>query len=202
VSQASPSAAGAQRPAQHPLVRVLVELGPLVVFFFANSRWGIFVGTTAFMAAIVASFVASLIIERRVPVMPLVTAVVVLVFGGLTLTLQNELFIKLKPTILYGLFAAVLAFGMATGRNFLQIVLGSVLQVDARGWRILTLRWSMFFVAMAVVNEVVWRNFSTDTWVTFKLFGFLPLTILFSLLQVPLLNRHQIEPAKAEAQQS
>ena len=194
MSEIQSPAAAATRPPQHPLVRLVVELGPLLIFFFANAQWGIFAGTGAFMAAILVSFSVSLWMERRVPVMPLVTAVVVLVFGGLTLYLQDELFIKLKPTILYSLFAAVLAFGLVTGRNFLQIVLGSVLQVDARGWRILTVRWALFFVAMAVVNEFVWRTFSTDTWVSFKLFGFLPLTFAFSLAQVPLLNRHQIEP--------
>ena len=200
VSEIQPPAAAATRPPQHPVVRLVVELGPLLIFFFANARWGIFAGTGAFMAAILVSFSVSLWMERRVPVMPLVTAVIVLVFGGLTLFLQDETFIKLKPTILYSLFAAILAFGLATGRNFLQIVLGSVLQVDARGWRILTVRWALFFVAMAVVNELVWRTFSTDTWVSFKLFGFLPLTFAFSLAQVPLLNRHQIDP-KAQPSQ-
>ncbi len=200
VSEIQPPAAAATRPSQHPVVRLVVELGPLLIFFFANARWGIFAGTGAFMAAILVSFSVSLWMERRVPVMPLVTAVIVLVFGGLTLFLQDETFIKLKPTILYSLFAAILAFGLATGRNFLQIVLGSVLQVDARGWRILTVRWALFFVAMAVVNELVWRSFSTDTWVSFKLFGFLPLTFAFSLAQVPLLNRHQIDP-KAQPSQ-
>ncbi len=204
MSEIQSPAAAATRPPQHPLVRLAIELGPLLIFFFANARWNIYVGTAAFMAAIAVSFSISLWMERRVPVMPLVTAVVVLVFGGLTLFLHDEVFIKLKPTILYSLFAAVLVFGLVTGRNFLQIVLGSVLQVDARGWRILTIRWAIFFVAMAVVNELVWRNFSTDTWVSFKLFGFLPLTFAFSLAQVPLLNRHQIEPqgpAKPEPSQ-
>jgi intracellular septation protein len=176
------------------LLRLAIELGPLLVFFFANARWGIFTGTAAFMAAIVASFAASLWIERRVPAMPLVTAIVVLVFGGLTLFLHDELFIKLKPTIIYGLFAAVLALGLAMRRNFLQIVLGSMLQVDERGWRVLTVRWAVFFVAMAIVNEIVWRNFSTDAWVSFKLFGFLPLTLAFSMAQVPLLSRHARDP--------
>ena len=105
-------------------------------------------------------------------------------------------FIKLKPTIIYTLFAAILAFGLATRRNFLQIVLGQVLRVDEEGWRKLTLRWAIFFVTMAVVNEVVWRNFSTDTWVTFKLFGFLPLVMAFSLAQMPLMTRHALPEAE------
>lgn len=182
---------------QHPLVRLAVELGPLLVFFFANARWGIYVGTGAFMAAIAVSFSVSLWIERRVPVMPLVTAVVVLVFGTLTLVLHDDLFIKLKPTIVNGLFAAILGFGLLTKRNFLQIVLGTVLTLDAEGWRKLTLRWALFFVALAVINEVVWRNFSTDTWVSFKVFGIMPLTLVFSLAQVPLLTKHQIDKPAA-----
>ena len=178
---------------QHPLVRLAVELGPLLVFFFVNARWGIYVGTGAFMAAIAVSFSVSLWIERRVPAMPLVTAVVVLVFGTLTLVLHDDLFIKLKPTIVNSLFAAVLAFGLLTKRNFLQIVLGTVLELDDAGWRKLTVRWALFFVALAVINEIVWRNFSTDTWVSFKVFGIMPLTLAFSLAQVPLLTKHQVD---------
>ena len=178
---------------QHPLVRLAVELGPLLVFFFVNARWGIYVGTGAFMAAIAVSFSVSLWIERRVPAMPLVTAVVVLVFGTLTLVLHDDLFIKLKPTIVNSLFAAVLAFGLLTKRNFLQIVLGTVLALDETGWRKLTLRWAVFFVVLAVINEIVWRNFSTDTWVSFKVFGIMPLTLAFSLAQVPLLTKHQVD---------
>ncbi len=193
----APSSPAAARSPVNPFVRLFVELGPLVVFFVSNGRWGIFAGTAAFMVAIVVSFVASLWMERRVPAMPLVTAVVVLVFGGLTLFLHDELFIKLKPTIIYSLFAAILAFGLVTRRNFLQIVLGTVLQVDEEGWRKLTIRWAAFFVVMAVVNEVVWRSFSTDTWVSFKLFGFLPMVLAFSLAQMPLMNRHQLpDPEK------
>ena len=178
---------------QHPLVRLAVELGPLLVFFFVNARWGIYVGTGAFMAAIAVSFSVSLWIERRLPAMPLVTAVVVLVFGTLTLVLHDDLFIKLKPTIVNSLFAAVLAFGLLTKRNVLQIVLGTVLALDETGWRKLTLRWAVFFVVLAVINEIVWRNFSTDTWVSFKVFGIMPLTLVFSLAQVPLLTKHQVD---------
>lgn len=183
------------RPPVNPFVRMSIELGPLVLFFVANSKWGIFVGTATFMGAIVVSFATSLWLERRVPAMPLVTAVVVLVFGGLTLYLHDEVFIKLKPTIIYTLFAGILAFGLVTRRNFLQIVLGQVLKVDEDGWRKLTLRWAIFFVAMAAVNEFVWRTFSTDTWVTFKLFGFLPMVMAFSLAQMPLMTRHAIPEA-------
>ena len=178
---------------QHPALRLVVELGPLLVFFFANARWGIFAGTAVFMAAIAVSFGVSFWMERRIPVMPLVTAVVVLVFGTLTLVLHDDLFIKLKPTIVNSLFAAILAFGLLTKRNFLQIVLGTVLSLDDRGWRTLTIRWAAFFVVLAILNEIVWRNFSTDAWVSFKVFGIMPLTLVFSLAQVPLLTRHQVD---------
>jgi intracellular septation protein len=125
--------------------------------------------------------------------MPLVSAVVVFAFGGLTLYLQDETFIKLKPTIIYVLFAAVLFGGLFFGHSLLAMVLDSVFHLDDEGWRKLTLRWALFFVAMAVVNELVWRNFSTDAWVTFKTFGFLPLTVLFAVAQTPLLMRHAVE---------
>ena len=127
---------------------------------------------------------------RRVPLMPLVSAVVVMVFGGLTLYLQNEMFIKLKPTIIYALFATLLLGGLLTGRSLLALVLDSVFQLTDEGWRKLTVRWGLFFVAMAILNEIVWRSVSTDTWVAFKTFGILPLTILFALAQTPLLMRH------------
>ena len=177
----------------NPLVRLLIEAGPLLVFFVFNARGDIFAATGAFMVAILASLAASWLLERRLPVMPVVSAGVVLVFGGLTLYLQDELFIKLKPTIVNLLFAAVIFAGLATGRNFLRIVLGAVIHLSDEGWRILAIRWAVFFVALAVLNEAVWRNFSTDTWVAFKVFGMLPITLAFSFAQVPLIARHAIE---------
>ena len=173
----------------NPLVRLIIETGPLVVFFVANAREGIFVGTGAFMVAIIISVGASFALERRLPVMPLATAVLVLIFGGLTLYLQDELFIKLKPTIVNLLFAGAVFVGLALRRNFIRIVLGPVMQLTDEGWRRLAVRWGGFFVVLAIVNEVVWRNFSTDVWVSFKLFGVMPLTIIFSMAQIPLLTR-------------
>jgi len=177
----------AQQP--NPLLKLVLELGPLVVFFFANAKAGIFWATGAFMAAIAVSIAVTWRIEGRVPTLPLVTGVFVLVFGGLTLILQDELFIKLKPTIVNTLFAALLLGGLFFRRNFLKMLLHQVFPMTDDGWRLLTVRWAGFFLLLAVLNEVVWRNYSTDAWVNFKVFGIMPLTIVFSLLQLPTMQR-------------
>jgi intracellular septation protein len=176
-------------------IKLVVELGPLLVFFIANSRFGIFAGTGAFMFATVASLVASRALLGRVATMPLVTGIFVLVFGGLTLWLQDDHFIKVKPTIVNGLFAAILFGGLATGRLFLKIVFGDVMRLSEEGWRSLTLRWALFFVFLAILNEVIWRGFSTDTWVAFKVFGIMPITFLFAIAQIGLLKRYEVTSA-------
>jgi intracellular septation protein len=181
----------------NPLLKLALDLGPLLLFFFVNTRWGIYAATGAFMAATVVSIALTYALARRIPMMPLVSAIVVLVFGGLTLYLQDETFIKVKPTIIYALFAAVLLGGMLMGRSLLALVLDSVFQLDDEGWKKLTLRWGVFFVLMAVLNEVVWRSVSTDAWVAFKTFGFLPLTVLFALAQTPLIMRHNTDKQNA-----
>ena len=173
-----------------PLLRLALEAGPLGVFFAANAWGGIRVATGAFMVAIVVSLLASRAIEKRYPVLPLVTAVFVLVFGGLTLALQDDVFIKLKPTVVNALFGAILLGGLALGRSLLKPLLGTAIDLDAAGWRALTLRWGLFFFALAALNEIVWRSVSTDAWVTFKVFGIMPLTIVFALSQTPLIARH------------
>ncbi len=177
----------------HPGLKIALDLGPLLLFFFVNAKWGIFAATGTFMAATLFSLGFTYALIRKIPMMPLVSAGVVLVFGGLTIWLQDETFIKIKPTIIYALFAAVLFGGLFVGRPLLSLVLGSVFQLKDDGWRKLTFRWAIFFVVMAVVNEFVWRTYSTDTWVAFKTFGFLPLTVAFALAQTPLLMRYAIE---------
>lgn len=180
-------------------LRLALEAGPLAVFFFTNGRYGIMVGTAAFMAATTVSVALSYALERRLPVMPLVGCFFVLLFGGLTLWLDDELFIKLKPTVVNLLFATALFVGMALRRNLLKVVLGAVMELREEGWRILTVRWAWFFVLLAGLNEVVWRTMSTDAWVNFKVFGIMPLTLLFSMAQIPVILRHQEQDREAAA---
>ncbi len=177
----------------NPILKLALELGPLGVFFFANAKFGIFAATGAFMLAITVALAASWILTRRLAIMPLVTGIVVLVFGGLTLALQDEIFIKMKPTIVNTLFGGVLIGGLFFGKALLGYVFDSVFHLTDEGWRKLTLRWSLFFFALAILNEVIWRNFSTDFWVSFKVFGMMPLTIIFTLTQMPLIQRHSLD---------
>ena len=172
--------------------RLLIEAGPLAAFFIANAQAGIMIGTAVFMVATTLSVAVSWHVERKVPVMPVVGAGFVLLFGGLTLWLQDDLFIKIKPTLVNLLFAAVLFVAHATRRNVLKHILGAVLNLSDEGWRTLAIRWAWFFLLLAALNEVVWRNMSTDAWVNFKVFGIMPLTLLFSALQTPLILRHQV----------
>lgn len=186
------------RPTGPGWSKLVLEIGPLVVFFAVNAATsrthGLYPATGAFMVATLVALVASWRLLHRVPVMPLVSGVVVLVFGSLTLILQDELFIKLKPTIVNALFGSVLLGGLGFGRSLLGVVFDSVFDLDAAGWRALTLRWGIFFFVLAALNEVVWRNFSTDTWVWFKVFGIMPLTFVFALAQMPLIQRHALGP--------
>ena len=176
----------------NPALKLALELGPLLVFFVANAHWNVFVGTAAFMAAVVLALVVSYSLTRSVPMMALLSTVVVIVFGGLTLVLHDATFIKLKPTIIYTLFGTILLAGLAVGRPLLTVVFHEVFELTPEGWRKLTIRWALFFLAMAVLNEIVWRTQSTDFWVTFKAFGVLPLTALFAALQYPLVTRHEL----------
>jgi intracellular septation protein len=165
------------------------------VFFVVNARAGIFWGTGVFMGATVLSLIASRILFGRIPVMPLVTGVCVMVFGGLTLWLQDDHFIKIKPTIVNALFAGALFVGLLAGQSLLRVIFGEVFRLTDEGWRKLTLRWAFFFTFLAVLNEVVWRSFTTDTWVSFKVFGVMPLTMAFAVAQVGLLRQYEL-PAK------
>ena len=184
------------KPQLNPLLKIAFDLGPLVLFFFANSRYGIFVATATFMVAVLAALAASYVMTRHLPIMPVVTAFIVLVFGGLTLILHDETFIKVKPTIIYALFGAVLLGGLFFNKALLGVVFDSMFHLTEEGWRKLTLRWAIFFFALAVLNEIVWRNASTNVWVDFKVFGVMPLTFLFGALQVPLLKKYEAEPAE------
>ena len=191
-----------QKPKLNPTLKLVLDLGPLLVFFAANSRFGIFAATGAFMAAIVLALAVAYALTRHLPIMPLVTAVVVLVFGTLTLVLHDELFIKVKPTIIYVLFGGVLLVGLAFGKSLLGVVFDSVFHLTEEGWRKLTWRWALFFLALAVLNEIVWRTQTTDVWVSFKVFGVVPLTFLFAALQYPLLTKYAVPEAEAESAQA
>lgn len=208
----------------NPLARILVEVGPLAAFFLLNARGDdlvaalegtatgamlaengidkpIFLATAGFMVATLISLAISYSVERRLPIMPLVSGVFVLGFGTLTLVLQDEEFIKLKPTITNSLFAIILFGGLAFGRPLLRPLFGTVLELTHQGWRTLTLRWACFFVVLAALNEVVWRSFSTDVWVDFKVFGIMPLTLVFAMAQLPLLKREATGALAAGADQ-
>jgi intracellular septation protein len=176
------------------LIKLALELGPLLVFFFVNARLDIFAATAWFMGAMVLSLALSWLILKRIAVMPLVTGAVVLVFGTLTLLLQDDTFIKMKPTIVNSLFAITLLGGLAFGQSLLKYVFGEVYKLKPEGWRKLTINWGLFFVFLAVSNEVVWRMFDTDFWVAFKVWGIMPITVVFSMLQLPLLTRYALDP--------
>ncbi len=183
----------------HPFARLGLDLGPLVIFFFANSMWGIFPATAIFMGAMVVAVGIGFAVERRVSPMPLVTMALVVVFGGLTLWLANDTFIKIKPTILYVIFAAVLLGGLTMGRLFIKALLSATFRLPDRAWRVLTWRWSVYFLLIAVANEIVWRNVTTDQWVAFKVWGIFPLTLLFAFAQTPFLLRNQVEETPPSA---
>ncbi|MEQ8452537.1 MAG: septation protein A [Nitratireductor sp.] len=197
-----------KRKPMNPLLKLVLELGPLVVFFFANARgeWlaelfpalaafggPIFIATGLFMIATALSLGVSWLLVRTLPIMPLISGVVVFVFGALTLWLQDDTFIKMKPTIVNSLFAAVLLGGLLFGRSLLGYVFDQAFKLDAEGWRKLTFRWGLFFVFLALVNEIVWRSFSTDIWVAFKVWGIMPITLIFTFSQMPLIMRHSLD---------
>jgi intracellular septation protein len=192
-------AAKSGEPEAPALSKLALDLGPLLIFFGANAIGGIYVATGVFMAATLVALVAQRILHEKVSPLPIVTAGLVLVFGGLTLWLQNETFIKVKPTVLYLLFAGVLAGGLLSGRSLLPLLLGQMLRLTDEGWRLLTWRWVAFFVAMALLNEAVWRLFSTDIWVAFKTFAVLPLTLVFALAQSRLIERNALAQDPSDA---
>src|SRR5262245_56132610 len=211
-----------EKPKLSPGLKLVLDLGPLIVFFIANMRpalfapllrpflsaellesqhAGIFTATAIFIPAVLIALAIGYAKTRHLPVMPVVTAIVVVVFGGATLILQDEQFIKLKPTIVYVLFGSVLLGGLAFGKSLLGMVFDSMFNLTEEGWRKLTLRWALFFFALAVLNEVVWRTQSDSVWALFKLAGVLPLTFVFAALQYPLLTKYAVQdPAEAKEQ--
>ena len=207
MSETAASAAEAAK-AVNPLLKLALEFGPLAVFFFANSYGDrllgvaedrrIFVATGIFIAASLVALALSRALLGYLPRMAIVNAIVVTVFGGLTLALDDAFFIKVKPTIVNALFGSVLLGGLFFGRALLSLVLETVLQLDAEGWRKLTFRWGLFFFVLAAINEVVWRTQTQDFWVAFKVWGVMPLTMAFALAQTPLILKHEIKPAKTE----
>ncbi len=193
------------------IIKMALELGPLVVFFIVNTKgedilkafpgltaWfkePVIFATAVFMVAMVASLALTWFLLKKIAVMPLVTGIVVLIFGGLTLYFQDSTFIKMKPTIVNALFGVTLLGGMVFGQSLLKYVFGDVYKLKPKGWTILTLRWGLFFILLAVLNEVVWRTQSTDFWVAFKVWATMPLTIVFAALQLPVLTKYAPDPA-------
>src|SRR6478752_4885762 len=171
--------------------RLALDLGPLLIFFASFRYLGIFGATACFMVAVATALGLGYFLERRLSPMPLFTAVLVMVFGGLTLYLKNDVFIKMKPTVLYGFFGAVLLGGLKVNRLFIKYVFAQAFELDEAGWKKLTVRWGIFFLSLAAINEAVWRSTSTETWVSFKVWGIIPLIFLFALAQTPLLIKHQ-----------
>jgi intracellular septation protein len=187
-------------PAKHNahLKRLALDLGPLALFFGGYKFFGFFVATGIFMVAVLAALAIGYLAERRLSPMPLVTAILVVVFGGLTIGLKSEVFLKIKPTVLYVFFSSLLLGGLAFNRLFIKYIFEQAFDLTERGWRMLTWRWGLFFAFLAILNEVIWRNTSTDFWVWFKFAGVLPLTFIFALAQTPFVMKHQLEEGKTE----
>ena len=182
----------------NPGLKLLLEMGPLVAFFFTNWKFGIFPATAVLMVAVVVTLIASWILTRHVPVMPVVTAVAVVFFGALTFLFHSDIFIKMKPTFVNIIFGGALLGALAFGKLLLPIVLDSVMQMKEEGWRKLTVRWGLFFFALAILNEIVWRTQTTDFWVSFKVFGIMPLTLVFAMSQVPLILKYELKEEEEE----
>jgi len=171
----------------------LIDIGPLAVFFIFYSRSDLKSAIIPFMIATIIAVLISYIMEKKIPVMPTVGALIILIFGGLTIYFDNEVFFKMKPTIINLLFALILYGGMIVKKPLLKFLLGAAIKLEDEGWKILTQRWISFFIALAILNEIVWRTQSTDIWVNFKVFGILPITFIFTMTQFPLIKKYQTE---------
>jgi len=173
--------------------KLLIDIGPLAVFFIFYSRGDLKSAIIPFMIATIIAVLFSYIMEKKIPVMPTVSAFIILIFGGLTIYFDNEVFFKMKPTIINLLFALILYGGVIVKKPLLKFLLGAAIKLEDEGWKILTQRWISFFIALAILNEIVWRTQSTDIWVNFKVFGILPITFIFTMTQFPLIKKYQIE---------
>ena len=173
--------------------KLLIDIGPLAVFFIFYTRSGLQASILPFMLATVIAVLFSYILEKKIPIMPTVGAGIVLLFGGLTIYFDNDIFFKMKPTIINVLFAVILYGGILINKPLLKYLLGAALKLEETGWKILTQRWIGFFIALAILNEIIWRTQSTDVWVNFKVFGILPITFIFTMTQFPLIKKYQIE---------
>ena len=173
--------------------KLLIDIGPLAVFFIFYTRSGLQASILPFMVATVIAVLFSYILEKKIPIMPTAGAAIVLLFGGLTIYFDNEVFFKMKPTIINLLFAIILYLGILINKPLLKYLLGAALKLEEVGWKILTQRWIGFFIALAILNEIIWRTQSTDLWVNFKVFGILPITFIFTLTQFSLIKKYQIE---------
>ena len=175
------------------ITKLLIDIGPLAVFFVFYIRGDLISAIIPFMIATIIAVLLSYILEKKIPIMPTVGGVIILVFGGLTIYFDNEVFFKMKPTIINLLFAGILFGGITLNKPLLKYLLGGALKLKDEGWSILTKRWIGFFIALAILNEIVWRTQSTDLWVNFKVFGILPITFIFTLTQFPIIKKFQIE---------
>ena len=173
--------------------KLLIDIGPLAVFFIFYTRSGLQEAILPLMIATVISVIISYILENKIPIMPTLGATIVLIFGGLTIYFNDETFIKMKPTIINAVFAVILYGGVLFNKSLLKYLLGAAIKLEDKGWKILTQRWIAFFIALAVLNEIVWRTQSTDFWVNFKVFAILPITFIFTMTQFPLIKKYQIE---------
>tara|TARA_B100001123_G_C15277829_1_gene1012886 strand:- start:897 stop:1436 length:540 start_codon:yes stop_codon:yes gene_type:complete len=175
------------------LVKLIVDIGPLAVFFIFYTKAGLQSAILPFMIATMIAVIFSYITEKKIPIMPTIGAAIILIFGGLTLYFNNDVFFKMKPTIINILFAVVLIGGNLINQPLLKLLLGGTLKLQEKGWNILTKRWISFFIALAILNEIIWRTQSTDVWVNFKVFGILPLTFIFTLTQFPIIKKFHLE---------
>ena len=175
------------------IYKLLIDIGPLAVFFIFYTRGDLKTAILPFMIATIIAVLFSYILEKKIPIMPTVGAAIILIFGGLTIYFDNETFFKMKPTIINLLFAGILYGGVILNKSLLRYLLGAALKLQDEGWDILTKRWIGFFIALAILNEIIWRTQTTDIWVNFKVFGILPITFIFTLTQFSTIKKYQIE---------